>query len=139
MTEKDKQQIKEDSKIFATIMSSITIGCIIVALVIYVLVYLFFFCFNPQPVSVTEAKNTEIKYKNKLIEVSKKEDKRKIDDLSNYNKRLLQLLQQSNIDKHKAKKWLKSIENGELADYYNNRLNVNDVKTTNNGTEFTDY
>lgn len=37
MTEKDKQQIKEDSKIFATIMSSITIGCIIVAFVIYVI------------------------------------------------------------------------------------------------------
>ena len=37
MTEKDKQQIKEDSKIFATIMSSITIGCIIVAFIIYVI------------------------------------------------------------------------------------------------------
>jgi len=121
-----------------TLTKNQIISHIVVALVIYVLVYLFFFSCNPQPVSVTEAKNTEIKYKNKLIEVSKKEDKRKIDDLSNYNKRLLQLLQQSNIDKHKAKKWLKSIENGELADYYNNRLNVNDVKTTNNGTEFTD-
>ena len=93
---------------------------------------------TPTPTLAVEAKNTEIKYKNKLIEVSKKEDTRKIDDLSNDNKRLLQLLQQSNIDKHKAKKWLKSIENGELADYYNNRLKINDVKTTNNGTEFTD-
>lgn len=93
---------------------------------------------EPTPSLAVETKSTEIKYKNKLIEVSKKEDKRKIDDLSNDNKRLLQLLHQSNIDKHKAKKWLKSIENGELADYYNNRLKVNDVKTTNNGTEFTD-
>lgn len=37
MTEKDKQQIKEDSKIFAAIMGAISIGCIIVAFVIYVI------------------------------------------------------------------------------------------------------
>ena len=37
MTEKDKQQIKEDSKIFAAIMGAISLGCIIVAFVIYVI------------------------------------------------------------------------------------------------------
>ena len=37
LTDEEKKQIKEDSKIFATIMSSITIGCIIVAFIIYVI------------------------------------------------------------------------------------------------------
>ena len=37
LTEKDKQQIKEDSKIFAAIMGAISLGCIIVSFVIYVI------------------------------------------------------------------------------------------------------
>ena len=37
MTEKDKQQIKEDSKIFASIMGAITLGCAIVSFIIYVI------------------------------------------------------------------------------------------------------
>ena len=37
MTEKDKKQIKEDSKIFAAIMGAISLGCIIVSFVIYVI------------------------------------------------------------------------------------------------------
>ena len=37
LTDEEKQQIKEDSKIFAAIMGAISLGCIIVAFVIYVI------------------------------------------------------------------------------------------------------
>jgi len=37
MEKEDKQQIKEDGKIFASIMGAISLGCIIVSFVIYVI------------------------------------------------------------------------------------------------------
>ena len=37
MENKDKQQIKEDSKIFAAVMAAIVLGCAIVSVIIYIL------------------------------------------------------------------------------------------------------
>ena len=37
LTDEEKKQIKEDSKIFAAIMGAISLGCIIVSFVIYVI------------------------------------------------------------------------------------------------------
>lgn len=37
MTEKERKQIKEDSKIFAAVMSAIVLGCAIVSGIIYIL------------------------------------------------------------------------------------------------------
>ena len=37
LTDEEKKQIKEDSKIFAAIMGAITLGCAIVSFIIYVI------------------------------------------------------------------------------------------------------
>lgn len=121
-----------------TLTKNQIISHIVVALVIYVLVYLFFFSCNPQPVSVAETKNTEIKYKNKLIEVSKKEDIATINKMRKIIDSITLKQHQSTLDKQKAKEFLKTHEKGEIGTYLTTYYKATDITTTNNGTEIGD-
>lgn len=121
-----------------TLTKNQIISHIVVALVIYVLVYLFFFSCNPQPVSVAETKNTEIKYKNKLIEVSKKEDIATIAKMRKIIDSITLRQLQSPKDKQRAKEFLKTHEKGEIGTYLTTYYKVTDITTTNNGTEIGD-
>ena len=96
------------------------------------------FCSNPQPVSVAETKNTEIKYKNKLIEVSKKEDIATIAKMRKIIDSITLKQHQSTLDKQKAKEFLKTHEKGEIGTYLTNYYKATDITTTNNGTEIGD-
>jgi len=84
-------------------------------------------------------KNEPIKIENQIIEVSKAEDKRKIEAMTIEIQSLRNELANSKVSKAKDKKAVKSIiENGEVADYYNNRYGFNDSRTTERGTEIGD-
>jgi len=92
---------------------------------------------SPEP-QVAEDKNEPLKAENKIIEVSKTEDKIQIDALTKQIQSLKEQLASSKISKAKSKEFLKSLENGEVADYYNNRYRFNDCFTTEKGTEIGD-
>ena len=93
---------------------------------------------EPTPTLAVEAKNTEIKYKNKLIEVSKKEDVATINKMRKIIDSITLKQHQSTLDKQKAKEFLKTQEKGEIGIYLTTYYKATDITTTNNGTEIGD-
>ena len=93
---------------------------------------------EPTPTLAVEAKNTEIKYKNKLIEVSKKEDIATIAKMRKIIDSITLKQHQSTLDKQKAKEFLKTHEKGEIGTYLTTYYKASDITTTNNGTEIGD-
>ena len=93
---------------------------------------------EPTPTLAIEAKNTEIKYQNKLIEVSKKEDIATINKMRKIIDSITLKQHQSTLDKQKAKEFLKTHEKGEIGTYLTTYYKASDITTTNNGTEIGD-
>lgn len=93
---------------------------------------------EPTPTLAVEAKNTEIKYKNKLIEVSKKEDIATIAKMRKIIDSITLRQLQSPKDKQKTKEFLKTHEKGEIGTYLTTYYKATDITTTNNGTEIGD-